>query len=491
MAAFETLPYFYDSVGMLDSKTDWNLIRANVGLVDKWTYRAEGAFDSSAGVDTNTPLYYQSANPMRIWRGAARFVAGCTTLTVEGYGLRSQSENVKVYINGTDAVASGTNVMTIALPTGAAAAFSGSWTVSGLTDGQVVPVEVVINGAHDLNANYQITDIYFSPISKSGWVAAPTFAVGTVNAANLNALCTACQWLYDRMRLVPMVARLGLFYNLGPFKDPSSGDAQHTNRPMWYGSVGKYYGNNILRVGGSITSVTTTQWNFKIYLNDSLAYTSPTYGVGTQAIYVPVSLAAFSTGDRIRVKILASALNGGTATPLRFTRWSLGIIRAEQDGSGWGYAALPSEFVGPMTGTTTWSVAVSRLNSLSTIVNNAKARIDARPELWARSRAMRRYFDRGDSQDLYQARARPYYPRRVGSELYVKGTNVELQWGAITPGKLDANGNGWEKYEFFAKQTINDAANGALVYLDDLKGLDVGAAYVAFGDPLYLGEYIA
>lgn len=489
MAAFSTLPIWYDNAGQLDSATDLNVMREAAGLIDRWTYRSDPAFDSSAGLDTNTVGYYSSANPMRIWWGAARFVGGCTTLTVEGYGLRSQSENIKVYINGTDVVASGTNVITITLPT-SVGTFSGTWTVSGLTDGQIVPIEIVINGVHDLTANYQITDVYFSSISKSGWVAAPTFTASTVNAANLNALCTALQWVYDRMRLVPMQAHLGQFYALGPFKDPSSGDAQHTDRPMYYGSIGKYYSNAILRVGGSVTSLTTTQWNFKVYLNGTLAYTSSTYGVGTQAIYAPIALTSYTLGTRVRVAILASALNGGTADPLRFTHWTIGILRAEPDGTGWPYASLPAAFVGPTGGTVTMSSVVTKLNSLSTIVNNAKTRIDGRPELWARSRAMRRYYNRDDNADLYKSRARPYFPRRVGSELYVKGTNVELGYGPITM-KIDAQFNGWSDYETYKKQQISDSANGVLVYLDDLEGLDVGTAYMILGDPLYGAEYIS
>jgi hypothetical protein len=491
MAAFETLPTFYDSAGQFLSKTDLNLLRTNVGLIDRWTYRSEAAFDSSTGVDTNTPLYYQAGTPMRIWWGAARYVAGCTTLTVEGFGKQSSAENIKVYVNGTDVSGSGTLAITITLPTGTAAAFSGSWTVSGLTDGQIVPIEVRVEGAHTTTASYEITDIYFSSISKSGWPGVPTFTTSSVNAANLNQLCTATQWVYDRMRLVPMTPRLGLFYNLGPFFDPSRGDPQHTDRPMYYGSIGRYYSNQILRIAMTVQSITTPGWLYKIYLNDTLVETSATYGIGQQPFYRPFSLSSYALGSRVRIKITASSTNGGTADPLRRTRWTFPIVRGEPDGSGWGYASLPAAFVGPATSTTTWSTVVSNLNSLATIVSNAKSRIDGRPELWARSRAMRRYYNRDDSHDIQQARARPYFPRRTGSELYVKGAGVELNWGVITPGTLDAEDNGWEKYSFGAKQSISDSATGQLIYLDDLKGLDMGSAYTAFGDPLYLAEYIA
>lgn len=476
---------------MLDSATDFNTLRSAAGLIDHWTYQRVPAFDSTTGVDTNTPGYFSTATPLRIWWGAVRFMSTCTTLTVEMKGALTGSESIKVYWNGTDVSGSGTLAMTLT-PPGSFGAFSGTYTLpGGLTDGAVYQVEIRIEGAHTAAATYQVQDVYLSPISKSGWVAAPTFTTSTVNAANLNALAFSLQWLYERIHMVPMVPHLGLFYNLGPFKDPSSGDPQHTDRPLFYGSVGKYYSNAILRIGGTIISATTTGWNFKVYLNGTLAYTSSTYGIGTQNIYVPLALTSYTLGTRVAVAILASATNGGTANPLRFTHWSFGIIRAEEDGSGWPYASLPAKFVGPATGTSTWSTVVTNLGSLSTIANNAKSRIDARPELWARSRALRRHYTRNAvTEGLLVSRARPHIPARVGSELYIKGTNTEVQWGVLNAPTIDANYNGWETWGWSQKQQVNDSATGALVYLDDLPGLDMGSAYTIWNDPLYAAEYL-
>ncbi len=490
MAAFDLLPQFYDNVGQFLSKTDLNLIRTNVGLIDRWTYRAEPFFDSSTGLDTNTPGYVASDDPLRIWWGAVRYVAGCTTLTVEIKGAQSSAEVIKVYWNGTDTSGSGTLAMTLT-PPASFGAFSGTYTLpGGLVDGQVYRIEVRAEGGHTTTADWEIQDIYLSTVSKSGWVAAPTFTNSTVNAANLNALCYSTQWVYDRMRLIPMVPHLSMLYNVGPFFDPSRGDPQHTNRPMYFGSVGRYYSNAQLRIAGVVQSITTPGWNFTLALNGTVVYTSPTYGIGNQYINLTWPLTAYTLGSRISVAIRASSTNGGSGT-LRRTRWTFGIMRAEVDSSGWPYAALPSKFVGPSTGTTTWSTVVANLNNLSTIVNNAKARIDARPEQWARIRAMRRHYTRNTAteSDLV-ARARPQFPQRVGSELFVAGQNVEIDYGLFTPGQLNANDVGWENYTFGQKQTVDDSANGKLVYLDDLKGLDVGSTYMLFGDPYWAGEYI-
>jgi hypothetical protein len=491
VALWTRRPVFYDNAGMLDSSTDLNVLRTGAGLIDRWSYRNEPFFDSTTGVDRMaTPGYANVENPLRIWWGGVRFQTGCTTLTVEMKGLRNASETIKVYWNGTDLTGSGTLAMTLT-PPGVFGAFSGTYTLpGGLVDGTVYRLEIRAEGAHALASNWQVQDVYLSPVTKSGWVAAPTFTVSTVNATKLNQLADAEQWLYERMRLVPMVPHLSMLYNQGPF-NPS--DAQHVNRPMYYGSVGRYYSNSTLRIAGIVQSFTTTGWFFYIQLNGSTVYTSPTYGVtSAQPIDVRLDLSAYTLGSRVAVAIFATATNGGTVEPKRFTRWTFGIMHAVADSSGWPYASLPTKFAGPATGTSTWSTVVAALNSLSTVVNNAKTRIDARAELWGRVRAMRRHYTRNtdDEPDLF-ARARPQFPWRVGSEVYVQGADIEIQWGLFRPGEIDQRANGYEKYAMSEKQSVDDSVGGKLVYLDDLPGLDVGSTYIVFGDPWWAGEYIS
>lgn len=490
MAAWNTLPIFYPNSEQLDSATDLNRVREAVRLVDGWTFRNDAAFDSSTGLDTGAPGYYDdNADPLRVWWGAVRFVAGCTTLTIEGRGDQTGAELLKVYIGGTDVSGTGTALGTISLPA-SVADFSQSFSISGYSDGDVIPIEIRVEGGHTSAGPYIIHDVYLSPISKSGWVAAPSFAsvADATDAAKLNALCTACQWVYERIRLIPFTPRLALYYNLGPFKGPAYGDVQHTNRPMYTGTVGRYDANAELRIAGAVISPTATGWSFQIYLNGALAYTSPTYGVGTQLVDVRLSLSSYTLGSRVRVTILASCTNDGGAQPLRFTRWTFGMIHAVANSSGWSYASLPAAFVGPSVSVTAEALR-AKLASLATIVNAAKARIDARPERWARSRALRRHYTRNaDSEDLLLARARPYVMARSGSEFFVKGKDIKLAIGpiAVTP---DAEGNGWEKYTFQSEQTV-DAESGTTVYLDNFPGLDYGAAFRVLGNPIYAAEYI-
>jgi hypothetical protein len=486
LAAFQTNPLFYSNSSQILSSADLNLIRDNARLVDGWSYVNLPALDSSAGLDTGTPGYYRSENPERIWWGSARMVGASTTLTITGRAQRSGTENLVVYVGGSDVSGSGTNAGTITL-TGTLADFSQTFVLTGFSDGDVVPIEIRAEGTHGTTGTYIITDVYLSTISKSGWVAAPSFAAvaDATDATKLNQLCDAIQWVYERIRLVPFVPRLALYYNLGPFK---TGDPQHTNRPMYYGSVPYYYTNARLRVYGSVHSMTTTGWSFQVFLNGTLAYTSPTYGIGTQAVDQYLALSSFaSLGQRVRVSIFASATNQGTANPLRFTRWTFGVIHAVAPSTGWPYATLPAAFTGP-SATTNAETLRSRLASLATIVNDAKTRIDARPEQWARSRAMRRYFNRADSPDIYMARARPYIYQRTGNELFVKGDDVKVGYGpiAVTP---DDKSNGWESYSFLSEESI-DAQEGTVVYLDNLRGLDYGAAYRILGNAKYAAEYV-
>lgn len=456
-------------------------------LIEGWTYRNVPAFDSSAGVDTNTPGYVSLENPLRIWWGAVRMVTGCTSLTVEGRGAMTSAEVLKVYAGGDDTSGSGTLLGTITL-SGSAADFSQTFSISGLgwNDGDVKQIEIRAEGTHLGTASWIIKDVFLSPITKAGWVAAPSFSAvaDATDAAKLNALCTAIDWVYARLRMTPIVPHLALYYNLGPFK---TGDPQHTNRPIYIGSVGKYYNNTDLYLRGAVYSLTTTGWNYTISLDGTVVYTSPTYGIGLQSIEQRLSLASYTLGNRVQVSIRATCSNQGTANPLRFTRWTFGILHTVSS-STWPYATLPAAFTGP-SATTNAETLRSRLASLATIVNNAKARIDARPELWARSRAMRRYFTRNTfTEDLLIARARPFFWQRTGNELFVKGKDVKVGVGPVTV-KPDELSNGWEKYTFFHEESI-DAQEGTTVFLDGIRGLDYGTAYRILGDPIYCAEYV-
>lgn len=482
MPAFQSFPIFYDSAGQILSAGDLNIIRDNVRLIDGWSFRNEGWLPSSSGVDTNTPGFVSSDNPLRIWWGAARFVAGCTTITVEGYGAQSSAEVLRVYVGGSDISGSGTLVGTIT-PPASAGAFSGAFALSGFSDGDVVPIEIRAEGAHLQAANWQILDVYLSPISLTGWPGVPS-VTSSFSASALNQLCAAAQWCYDRMRLVPNPAQLVHYYNLGPFKDPASGDPQHTNRPMFYGSIGNYETGARLWLFGAITSITTTGWGFVVYLNGTAAYTSPTYGIGTQVLDQYLTLPG-SLGSRVRVHILASVSNGGATQPLRFTRFTFGGVLQSPSG-GWPYGTLPSAFAGPSVSQSGGTVA-GNINTLGSVISAVKARIDARPERWARSRAARRAYTRNTfNEDLLQARARPYVRTRAGAELFAKGKGMKLAWGPITV-TPDENANGWEQYTFQHETALDDTA---LVPLDAYPGLDYGATYRVLGDPLYVAEYI-
>lgn len=486
MAAWSTLPIFYPSAGQVLSASDLNQIREAARLVDAWTYRNEPALDSTAGLDTGAPLYFPTSTPLRIWWGAVLFKTGCTTLTIEGRGALTGSEVLRVYVGGTDVTMSGTLAGTITIP-GTFGAFSGSYAVSG-NDGDVITVELVIVGTHLSTAQYLIEDVYLSPITKSGWVAAPSFAsvADATDATKLNGLTFSLQWMYERLRLVPMPARQALYYNLGPFKPTT--DAQHLNRPMYHGSVGKYYSNNYLRIKLYVVSTTTVGWKYDIYLNGVSVFTSSTFGIGSQAIDQTLSLASYTIGTRVRIAIFASTVTAGPAFPLRFTRWSNGVMHAVADGSGWPYATLPAAFTGP-SATTNANTLRAALASLATIVNNAKTRIDARPELWARSRAVRRHFTKnGETEGLLIARARHGFWQRTGSELFVKGTDIKVAYGPVSV-EVDVEGNGWEKYTFLKNEAV-DAGLGTTVYLDDLEALDYGMSYRLTGNPIYAAEFV-
>ena len=228
-------------------------------------------------------------------------------------------------------------------------------------------------------------------------------------------------------------------------------------------------------------------WRFDVLLNGVTAYASPTYGIGGQQIDQTISLASYTLGTRVRIAILASTVTPGTAFPLRFTRWSNGVMHAVAS-TNWPYAALPAAFDTPNTLTNANTLRAA-LASLATIVNDAKARIDARPEQWARSRAVRRHYTKnGSTEQILQARARHGFWQRVGSELIVKGSDITIAYGPVSV-EVDADSNGWEDYTFLKNEAV-DAEDGIVFYLDDLEALDYGMAYRVLGNPIYAAEQV-
>jgi len=478
--ALHPVPTFYDSVGMILSAADLRAIRRNAAIVDGLSYRQMPCFDSSAGLDTYTVGYYPSSPPFRIWNGYFRFRSGMTTLTIEGSATPAGSETIKVFLNG-----SGTAAATIT-PT---SSFTQNITISGLgyTDGQIVQVELQVQGsASTATARYVIYDIYASPISfATAWPGVPTFS-GTYSALKLNQLSNAAQWLFDRMAATPIVPNLMMRYALGSF------GTLPNLRPLWYGSVGRYFSNDIFRLFGVYTNVTDVAQKLYVYINGSLASTLGPFGPGTATISIPVAL-THTLGTRVEASVWEETITpGAVQAAWKQSRFSLTYRYSQADGSGYPYATMPADF-SPAVNISAATLD-SRLNALATVLNNTKTRIDNTPNIWNRARAVRRWFGKNgeDTQGDFDARARPFFARQ-GYRLVVKGKGVSIGFGPITVPSDPQKGPQYDAHTYGKTESVidGDKVDTKTVYLDSIDGLVPGTTYQLVGDVQYAEELLS
>jgi hypothetical protein len=471
---FAIQPTFKDAVDMILGAGDLNVLRQNVALIDALSYRQTNGFDSSSGGGTPTPGAYPSAPPFRVWYGFLRFRSDVTALTITGRISFASTVSLKVYLNG--------NATAAATITSPQTSFTSTITISslGYADGQIIPIEIRATGSGSTaTGTVVITGIYATPITMSGWPGVPTFTTATVNAAKLNQLASAIAWCYNRMALVPILPQRGCIRQLGSFRNGVT--------PIWYGSVVRNFTEDILRIQAYITNPYTPSWRYKVYINQSLAYTSDTYGAGDVNIYLPLTLSGVSVGNTAEVSFIQEVLDQGNKANWVFSRWSLHYARTNPSGNVYPAASLPTAFAhGSLSATT----LVSRLDSLATIVAAVKARIDAAPHLWERGYAVRSWYGWDDNTRGVLPQRAPLHFNRRGSRLVVRGKDVKIAWGVPTTPIHEQGFLDYDNYEFPSTQQIieGDKVDTKEVYLDSFSGVFVGVRYYLIGDVSYAEE---
>lgn len=478
MPSFIPQSDFTDGVEQILSAGDLGIFRKNVALIDALSYRQTYGFDSSSGGGTPTPGFYPAAPNFRIWKGYFRFRTGMTTLTVKGRTTFPGTVELKVYLNG-----GGGSVATISSPQ---TSFTEDITISGLgyADQQIVPIEILATGTGSTKtATCVITDIYASPYVSAGgsYGGVPTFTSSTINQTKLTQLGDAIEWCYDRMAEVPILPQRGTIRQLGPFRNGSE--------PIWIGSVVRNYSEDILRIFGEVTNPYTPSWNYTVYINQVLAYTSSTFGAGTTSIYLPLDFSSVTVGSAAEVSIYHVVTDQGLSANWKQPRFTLYYAATNPSGNMYPTAALPTAFE---QGSLSDTELVSRLNDLCTIVTATKARIDAAPHVWERVRAVRTWYGWDeDTRGVLPQRAPLHFNRR-GSRLVVRGKDVKIGWGApSTPVHQDGFID-YDNYEFPHTEQVIDAdkIDTKEVYLDSYPGLYLARQYYLIGDVYYAEEYL-
>lgn len=468
-----------DDVSVPLSAADLNMYRDACVLLDGLTFRKMPATCSSGAQTAGDAADWHSRGEFRqSWWGGL-YKTGMDTLTIEG---ETDAHDLDVYLNG---------VFEVTITGGST--FTEDIDIStGYSDGDVIVVELITNGNPTTAPGgytplYRIDDIYMSPIVVTAvWSGVPTFA-GTYNAARLNQLSDACQYIWECVTAIPILPLLG------GFMIPAS-HRQETIR-LWDGSIGRYASNEILRVVGT-ANIRTNAEHYEIDVDGVTAVTSATYNEGDDvAISHPIAL-SHTLGTRVPVRIRAVIENDVYGRfPSIFSSYSFIAIRSEADSAGYATQTPPTAF----TAEESISAATlnSRLNALSTMLSTAKARLDARPEVWNRARLMRRVYAKDDTQVARNFKRYSADFIRQGDRLIVRGKGVKVAWGAPTfkpPAKENEPINyadfTWAREESVGGQ--EDKIETSIVYLDSLEGLEIGMRYHVFGSGAieYAAEYL-
>jgi hypothetical protein len=472
MPIYVSPPVFTDNTGQLVSHEDLQVLRQNVGYAELLSYRMMPGFPSSGGLETFTPGYYPANADITIWFGAVRFRSGMTTLAIQGTAANWGSMSFKVYVNGT-----------LRITVSPASSWSGTWTMSGFTDGQVLDVQVVADyssGGAGPTTKFVVTAVYATPIVPgTTWPGVPTFTTAWT-AAKLNQLVAASEWVYNRATAAPIRPDLACLYNLSSFK----GD----NRPIYFGSVGRWFSNSEFAFSGQVFNGGSPGLYLEIRFNGTLVYTSANMAIGTTNVFFTLSLAGYAIGEQIEVGVWMNNTIAGAQADWTFSRLTMNAVRSQVDTSATysSITATPLEDI-----TTSPATMAAYLNDLSAVVLAAYNRMVAAPEVFNRTWGLRRFFSKYNKfSDINQKRGRPRFIR-TGHRLIVRGKGVSIGYGPISV-PLDERGQGWEDYKFLHNQSVidGDKEQTQVVYLDTLPGLTYGTPYYILGDVTWAEESI-
>lgn len=473
MPIYVPAPVFTDNAGQLISHEDLEIIRQNVAYAELLSYRMMPGFPSSGGVDTRTPFNYPTDGDFSLWYGNLRYRTGMTTLAVQGTSSNAGTMTFKVYVNGV-----------LRITVSPASTFQGTWTISGFADGEVMAIEIVADfssGVAPSNAKYVITAVYGTPIVYGGpaWGGVPSFT-NAWTAAKLNQLCSAADWVYARAAATPIRPDLACLFSLSPF----SGD----NKPVYYGSVGRWFSNSQFFFGGQIYNGSSPGLVMEVYFNGTKVYTSPNFPIGTTTHYFTLDLSGYAVGEQIEVGIWINCTTPGAQADWQFARTTINAARSQVDTSAVysSITATPLEdvLVSPTT-------LAAYLNELAGIVLAAYNRIQATPAVFNRVWAVRRFFSkRNVFADLGSKRGRPRFIRS-GHRVTVRGKDVSIGYGPMSI-PTNERGQDWENYKFLHEQSIigGDKEQTQMVYLDTLPDLTYGIPYYLLGDVTWAEESV-
>jgi hypothetical protein len=468
---------FYDDLDVPLSTALLNQLRAAVIRLDGLcSGRRHPVTPSSGSQNTGDAAEWHSRGDFRQSWWALRYRAGMDTLVISG----ECDHDLDFYING---VFDSTQA--------ASAGFAASIDIStGYADGDIILLEIKTNGnptgpgTTGYTPLYLIKTVWADPIDVlSAWPGVPTFA-GTYDADRLNQLTDAAQYLWERVTACPIPPHVANIFI------PSTHKVETTR--VFDGAVARFQSAESLFIYGQVYCQNVAEY-LEVYIDGVLEYTSPTYTLNQSAIVTANIALTHTIGSFVRVAIQAVVTDASNQTaPTLNSRYSFQTIRTQAT-TAYATAAPPAE----LTAGTSMSVAALNtwLNALSTMLDDAKAALDASPELWERNYAMRRVFAKDDHQVSRNLKRHSSLFQRQGDTLIVRGKGVKVAWGAITvkpPGE-DQPVN-YSDFSFANEMSVgaDDKVQTSIIPLSTLAGLEPGMVYYVYGAGAleFAAEYI-
>jgi len=478
LGAFQQPPTF--SAGLELSAYDLNTLKSNALLVNGASRRSMVPMVQQ-NFFQDFPII--AARPAcLLFIGGFRFLTGMTSAKIL-YNAAGVSGNGKIRIsfNGTivynSAVVNNTvQTLTIAI------------NALGYANNSIIYVEIEYYSSPytygDKRPTYiYIVDAYVTPLSACMSTTYPGVTTLTnINATPLNSIGDSQIWLVQRLALVPYNFFTGIKYFPGTHKAETY-ELLHFN-------VSPTNGNNILK--GTIDIICA---NTQSYIAVTINGTTTNYGPyaykqsASIALNLNLTTLGCAANSDYSVSVTEVCNTGNPVPPNVNSRISIYNVRLEGNADTWPTIPVNSTPLESLV----YSSLLARINQIGALVTDAKTRIDNNTKVFDRMQMFR-----GKTIQLYEHNERVGRgclsgQIRRGDVLYVRGTNVDICWGAISVKVPEDNAEKWT-LEFEHKESLigGETDETKLIYLNNYKGLYPGVLYYITGTSVkYASEFVA
>lgn len=470
-------PVFVDATPI--SASLLNILRDTALAVDEASRLGGAVFHGSFG----HRVEYTSRTVTTIWRGAFVYLDGMTVLqaTTLTTGTVRAGDTLRVTRGDTDSVY---NDFSLSLGTQAhSVAISGA----GYADGQIVRVRLILIHAADPPHAYdgcfvEPLLVEASPVALAGWSAPPTFSgAGDLTAAKLNALGASLTWLVRRIarRCDPLF--MSAIRRKGPWYSPAKGRGE--TDVMWRGGLRRTSTHTTIKASGRVLVLYGATEAVTLYLNGVAvaSYSVPT-AAGDYAWTLTASLSGYSVGSVVSV-VLWHTRTGAAIEQAPVNRWSIAEVSTlAPSGSPATLAAWAVRQAGVSP-----AALVAWLTTLRTIAADAYSRIAADDAVWEIQRcfAARPAHDE-DQFRMFEPWGIALSWARTGEALLLRGRGLSIGYGSGWVGEEQNEVGAYEVLSAATAQaTAGDAVESAVIYLDTIPAIPVGAAYNVRGAECY------